>query len=107
MTDLLTSLGLGAVAFAAFLWIKSRLDDGALDNQFIAVAAQARLELSADDLGRLHANLRELREEGLSVALAQGFTGKQASRAMKVCAIQQMVAFMEIQKMFSRSGPQV
>jgi hypothetical protein len=100
MSDLLTSLVLGAAAFAAFLWIKGKWRDEALTAELRAMHGRATAELAPDDLRRLEAQIVEIGEVSVQ-AVRQGVPKGRADRAAKQAAIQQIAAFLEIERMFA------
>lgn len=104
MLGLLVSLILGGAAFASFLWLKRKWQDEALNAELIAIYQRAKSELPADDLLRLDSQIEEIGRLTSQAAL-EGVSHREASRAGKRAAIQQVAAFLEIERMFPQ--PQV
>lgn len=102
MSDLLISLVLGAAAFAIFVWIRRVWQDEALTAELRAMHGRAKAELAPDDLYRLEAQIIEIGELGAQ-AVRQGVSKRHADRAIKQAVIQQIAAFLEIERMFAPS----
>ena len=101
MIDVLIALALGGLLVWGISWVRARIADETLDARFQALYREAKLKLPPEDLERLMAHLIELRGTILEAARLEGWNGKRATREGKVAAIQSILGFMEIERIFT------
>lgn len=94
-----------AIAAAALLYamtVKAKQSDQAMDLALLQLLAEARSKLSPESMADLEANLAEL-ARAARLAQEQGMDARKAARIGKNAVMQQIIAAMEVEKMFS--GP--
>ena len=101
MVDVLIALALGGLLVWGISWVRTRRADETLDARFQALYREAKVKLPPEDLERLMALLIELRGTVLEAAKVEGWDGKRATREGKVAAIQSILGFLEIERMFT------
>jgi hypothetical protein len=94
-----------AVAAAALLYamaMKAKQADQAMDLALLQLLAEARSKLSPESMAELERTLAEL-ARAARIAQEQGMDPRKAARMGKNAVMQQIIAAMEVEKMFS--GP--
>jgi len=100
MPSLLILVAVSVASIALAFWIRGKWEDAALEREMDAMQRRVYAELPPADLERLSLQILEIKAAGVQAA-KEGMNARSASRMIMRGAIQQMAAFLEIERMFT------